>query len=266
MIDSKDTYNILMKVYECMTPEDKKLADYIIEGKNLAYDPCRALDPHYHELGIITSLPSLIGEMIRTTKADMFKSEDVSKAQKTRRTALLSLLKENSRDRGAREYCKYSMIKDGKQYISSRYAAYSLVDVDEALPICPEELAVSFLDVEKICEKLRHSCNNELELPPVKLFEAYVKRRNKPAKSITYHFGLDLPSVIIGILINALKVMPTMKLFWDGNIKTVTRNNGDTEKQTPGALYGIDNFGNETVIMGSLAGNSEHAGQDKTEL
>ncbi|MBP3855184.1 MAG: hypothetical protein IK990_06180 [Ruminiclostridium sp.] len=32
MIDSKDTYNILMKVYDCMTPEDKKLADYIIEG------------------------------------------------------------------------------------------------------------------------------------------------------------------------------------------------------------------------------------------
>ncbi|MBP1534583.1 MAG: hypothetical protein IK999_10750 [Ruminococcus sp.] len=266
MIDSKDTYNILMKVYDCMTPEDKKLADYIIEGRNLAYDPCRALDSHYHELGIITSLPSLIGEMIRTTKADMFKSEDVSKAQKTRRIALLNLLKENSRDRGAREYCKYSLIKDGKQYIVGRYAAYSLVDVDEKLPICPDELALTFMDVEKVCEKLRQSCNKELELPPLKLLEAYVKRNNKPAKSITYYFGLDLPSVIIGILIHALKVMPSMKLFWDGNIKTVTHNNGDTEKQTPGALYGIDDFGNETVIMGSLAGNSEHAGQDKTEL
>ena len=224
------------------------------------------MDPHYHELGIITSLPSLIGEMIRTTKADMFKSEDVSKAQKTRRIALLNLLKENSRDRGAREYCKYSLINDGKQYIVGRYAAYSLVDVDEKLPICPDELALTFMDVEKVCEKLRQSCNKELELPPLKLLEAYVKRNNKPAKSITYYFGLDLPSVIIGILIHALKVMPSMKLFWDGNIKTVTHNNGDTEKQTPGALYGIDDFGNETVIMGSLAGNSEHAGQDKTEL
>ena len=204
MINSRDTYNMLIKVYECMTPEDKKLADYIIEGKNLTYDPCRTLEPHYHELGIITSLPSLIGEMIRATKADMIKSDDLSKAQKTRRTALLNLLKTNSRDRTAREYCKYSLMKNEKQYIVSRYAAYSLVEVDEKLPICPDELASTFMDVEKICEKLLTNCNNELELPPVKLLEAYVKRSNKPAKSITYHFGLNLPSVVMDTESNAI--------------------------------------------------------------
>lgn len=266
MIDSKETYNILMKVYECMTSEDKKLADYIIEGKNLTYDPCRALEPHYHELGIITSLPSLIGEMIRATNADLIKNEDVGKARKTRRNTLIGLLKSNLKDRNAREYSKYSLIKGGKQYVTSRYSAFSLVDADDMLPACPKELAISFLDVEKICENLRRVCDNELDLPPVKLLEAYAKRKNRSAKSITYHFGPDLPSVRMDILIGALKVMPLMRLFWDGNIKTVVRKNGDIEKQAPGALYGIDEFGNEAILLTEMYGNEVHAGNDKTDL
>ena len=60
--------------------------------------------------------------------------------------------------------------------------------------------------------------------------------------------------------------MPSMKLFWDGYIKTVTHKNGDIEKQTPGALYGVDDSGNETVIVGLLDGNEEYAGADKTIL
>ena len=267
MIQSTATLEMLMKVYNLMSDTDREAADKVINGEWYKNEPYKINQPTYQNIGLMDIYtPFLIGEMIRALKADIVQSENGRKKPSGKKSIINKLLKKNVTE-NAKEAMRYTLVKDGRQIVANGVQVYSFSEVDEQFPICPDNLKEGYLKYEPIMDKARENCTQELELPSTKLLAEYIKQNRKKYYDgkVGYCFGINLPTVDADILLNALKAIPTMKLYWDGNITTHDKH-GEPIKYILNPLYGKDEDGNEAILLPLKAGNSKHAGQEKTQL
>ena len=260
MIQSTATLEMLMKIYNLMSDTDREAADKVISGEWYKAEPYKAMEAKYQDLGRMDIfLPFLVGEAIRAIKQDIKQTESRKKKTSSKRSVVNKMLKKNVKNR-VKEAMTFTLVKDNRQYVSDGISLYSFAEVDESFPICPDNLKDSYLKVDPIFDNARDNCNQELELPSTKLLEAYIKNGRK---KLDYYFGIDLPTLAADNLLNALKAVPTMKLYWDGRITTSAK---DNTKGALSPLYGIDEDGNEVILLPVKDGTEEHAGQEKTQL
>ena len=267
MIQSTATLEMLMKVYNLMSDIDREAADKVINGEWYKNEPYKINQPTYQNVGTDIYTPFIIGEMIRALKADIVQSENGRKKPSGKKSIINKLLKKNVTE-NAKEAMRYTFVKDGRQIVANGVQIYSFSEVDEQFPICPDNLKDSYLKYEPIMDKARENCTQELELPSAKLLAEYIKQNRKKYYDgkVYYSFGIDLPVVDADILLNALKAIPTMRLYWDGSIITHNKSNYETIKYILNPLYGIDEDGNEVIILPIKAGDNYHAGREKTQL
>ena len=260
MITNTDTLQMLTKIYNKMTADEQQEADKIISGEWYKAEPYKAMEAKYQDLGFMDfRIPLLIGEAIRAIKADIKQTENGKKKTSSKRSIVNKILKKNVKNR-VKEAMTFTLVKDNRQYVTDGISLYSFAEVDESFPICPDNLKDSYLKVDSIFDNAKDNCNQELELPSTKLLEAYIKN-SKPKAD--YCFGIDLPTLAADNLLNALKAVPTMKLYWDGKITTSAK---DNTKGALSPLYGIDENGNEVILLPVKDGTEEHAGKEKTQL
>lgn len=268
MIQSTATLEMLMKVYNLMDDDSKAAADKVINGEFYKNEPYKINQPTYQNIGRMDIFtPFIIGEMIRALKADIVQGENSRKKPSGKKSIINKILKNNSTD-GAKEAMRYTFVKDGRQIVANGIQMYSFSEVDEQFPICPDNLKDSYLKYEPIMDKAKENCIQELELPSAKLLAEYIKqnRHNYYDKKVPYCFGIDLPVIDADILLNALKALPTMKLYWDGQIITHDKSNYETVKYITNPLYGIDENENEVILLPIKTGDNYHAGREKTQL
>lgn len=260
MITNTDTLQMFTKIYNKMTADEQQEADKVISGEWYKAEPYKAMEAKYQDLGFMDfRIPLLIGEAIRAIKQDIKQTENGKKKTSSKRSIVNKMLKKNVKNR-VKEAMTFTFVKDDRQYVSDGISLYSFAEVDDQFPICPDNLKDSYLKVDPIFNNARDNCNQELELPSTKLLEAYIKNGKK---KLDYCFGIDLPTLVADNLLNALKAVPTMKLYWDGKITTSAK---DNTKGALSPLYGIDENGNEVILLPVKDGTEEHAGQEKTRL
>lgn len=248
MINNVDTLKMLQKVYNTMNEDDRQTADKVICGEYYRSEPYKATEAKYQELGIMTTfMPMLIGEMIRALKQDISQSEAGKPRTSGKKTVLNSMMKQAAKE-NRQEWTKTTLIQNGKQYYCNGYVGFVFTEIDENLPVCPDNCKDKYFDLEKkVLEPARANTTAELELPSYKLLEMWYKNNKTKYNKPTFTFGENQPTVNPEFLLQVMKVLPTIRLYM-------------TEKLlTP--IYGIDENGNEAILMPIRANENEPAGR-----
>lgn len=248
MITNIDTLTMLQKVYNSMSEDDRQTADKVICGEYYRSEPYKTKEAKYQELGIMTTFtPMLVGEMIRALKQDISQSESGKSRSSGKRTVLNSMMKAAAKE-NRQEWTKTTLIQNGKQYYCNGYVGFVFTEIDENLPVCPDNYKDKYFDLEKkVLEPARANITAELELPSYKLLEMYYKQNKKKYSKPQFTFGDNQPTVNPEYLLQVMKVLPGIRLYMTDKLFT--------------PIYGIDENGNEAILMPIRANENEPAGR-----
>lgn len=270
MITQTDTLNMLMKVYNSLPEDARAEADEYISGNIYKYTPTAAKEPVYHEIAVVGNITgALIGEMIRAIKCDITQS-NIPRKSSAKKSVITKMLKQNV-TYGRKEYSHYTYVdEDNRQWATDGVVVYIFSKVDDCFPICPADDKYLIEDGwKKLLAhdllRFRNKCDKELELPSEKMLDAYVTL-NKKRRDLPFAFGINLPTVDSRRLLDILKALPGVKLYWSGEISTYNHSEIGTIKICSQPLFGVDSNGNEIILLPIRDGCAFFAGSERTVL
>lgn len=216
---SKKLLEMMMVVYDRLSAEEKKNADYYLE--NFAKD---IMTNSFKDSTISLCLGFTVGEIIRVLKQDIYNSEN-KKNGKSKQAAVIKSVLNVSKQNNGQPQCLTSYLIDGKQYVMCYAYGFVFNDPIEGVPVSNNlEHGKKLVDIINTAK--HNTYDVELELPERNALSVYIKTQKAQRKTmskyakkdpITFDFGENLPIVNAEYLLDVMDGLPDGKLMFNSN-------------------------------------------------
>lgn len=213
---SKKLLEMMMVVYDCLSAEEKKNADYYL--KNIATGIVK--DSFDNSAFVGVSLGCTVGEIIRVLKQDIYNSENKKNGKSNQAAVIKKVLKESQRDTIKTQWHSTYIIK-GRQYVLCGYYGFAFNVPVAGVPVAEDKQTEN--GIVNIFNINYDNYDTELVLPDRTKLAAYIKTTKAQRKTmskderkspIIFDFGGNLPMVNAECLLNIIDGLPDGKLLF----------------------------------------------------